>query len=138
MRAFAAPAIFAPLALPRGPAWPNRLVLAPLTNQQSHPDGTLSDDEYRWLMMRAEDGFGVTFTCAAHVQAAGQGFPGQLGCFSGAHLPGLKRIAAGIRARGSVSCLQLHHGGRRAMQAIVGVPVSASDDAETGARSGTG
>ncbi len=78
-------------------------MLAPLTNQQSHADGTLSDDEYRWLMMRAECGFGLTFTCAAHVQAVGQGFPGQLGCFDDIHLPGLRRMADGIRARGSVS-----------------------------------
>ena len=28
------------------------------------------------------DGFGVTTTAAAHVQRAGQGFPGQLGVFS--------------------------------------------------------
>jgi len=129
--------LFAPLTLPRGPAWPNRLVLAPLTNQQSHADGTLSDDEYHWLMMRAEGGFGLTFTCAAHVQANGQGFAGQLGAFGDAHLPGLRRIADGIRARGSVSCLQLHHGGSRAMPETVGTPVSASADAETGARAMT-
>jgi 2,4-dienoyl-CoA reductase-like NADH-dependent reductase (Old Yellow Enzyme family) len=134
VRASPNPTLFEPLTLPRGPAWPNRLVLAPLTNQQSHADGTLSDDEYRWLMMRAEGGFGVTFTCAAHVQAVGQGFPGQLGCFGDEHLPGLRRIADGIRARGSVSCLQLHHGGSRAMPEIVGQQVSVSDDAETGAR----
>lgn len=134
MRASPHATLFAPLTLPRGPAWPNRLVLAPLTNQQSHADGTLSDDEYRWLMMRAEGGFGLTFTCAAHVQAVGQGFPGQLGCFGDQHVPGLRRIADGIRARGSVSCLQLHHGGSRAMPEIVGRPVSVSDDAETGAR----
>lgn len=126
--------LYAPLTLPRGPALANRIALAPLTNQQSHADGTLSDDEYRWLMMRAEGGFGMTFTCAAHVQAVGQGFPGQLGCFSDAHLPGLRRIADGIRARGSVSSLQLHHGGSRAVPEIVGRPVSVSDDAETGAR----
>ena len=29
--------------------WSNRLVLAPLSNQQSHADITLSLDEYRWL-----------------------------------------------------------------------------------------
>lgn len=128
--------LFASLPLPRGPALPNRIVLAPLTNQQSHADGTLSDDEYRWLMMRAEGGFGFIFTCAAHVQAGGQGFPGQLGCFGDQHLPGLKRIADGIRARGAVSCLQLHHGGSRAVPEIAsafGGLVSASDDAETGA-----
>ena len=67
----------------------NRFMLAPLTNLQSHADGVLSDDEYRWLTKRAEGGFAVTMTCAAHVQAAGQGFPGQLGIFGDQHLGGL-------------------------------------------------
>ena len=35
------------MVLSRGPAWANRFALAPLTNKQSNPDGTLSDDEFR-------------------------------------------------------------------------------------------
>ena len=75
--------LFAELPLTHGPAWKNRFMLAPLTNTQSHPDGVLSDDEFNWLVKRAEGGFGLTMTCAAHVQAVGQGFPGQLGVFDG-------------------------------------------------------
>jgi 2,4-dienoyl-CoA reductase-like NADH-dependent reductase (Old Yellow Enzyme family) len=73
-------------------------MLAPLTNTQSHPDGRLSDDEYHWLTMRAKGGFGLTMTCAAHVQAVGQGFPGQLGIFGDEHLEGLTRLANGIKS----------------------------------------
>jgi 2,4-dienoyl-CoA reductase-like NADH-dependent reductase (Old Yellow Enzyme family) len=40
-------------------------MLAPMTNQQSHADGTLLDDEYRWLVMRAAGGFGGIMTCGA-------------------------------------------------------------------------
>ncbi len=124
-----------PLRLARGPAWANRITLAPLTNWQSHADGTLGDDEYRWLTMRAQGGFGMTMTCAAHVQASGQGFPGQLGAWSDAHLPGLTRLAQGIHAGGSVSCLQLQHSGLRADTKLSGQPAVAPwDDAETGAR----
>jgi 2,4-dienoyl-CoA reductase-like NADH-dependent reductase (Old Yellow Enzyme family) len=124
-----------PLHLKRGPVWPNRITLAPLTNWQSHADGTLGDDEYRWLTMRARGGFGMTMTCAAHVQASGQGFPGQLGAWSDAHLGGLARLAEGIHAGGSVSCLQLYHGGRRADTTLTCQPAVAPwDDAETGAR----
>ena len=99
--------LFAPLHFASGKAMKNRFMLAPLTNLQSHEDGVLSDDEYRWLTMRAAGGFGATMTCAAHVQAAGQGFPGQLGCFSDKHLEGLTRLAAGIRAHDSLALLQL-------------------------------
>lgn len=132
------PDLFEPLNFLRGPAMKNRFMLAPLTNCQSHADGALSDDEYNWLVMRAKGGFGLTMTCAAHVQAIGQGFPGQLGVFSDDHLPGLKRLANGIKAEGSVSVVQLHHAGMRTPRDLIGgkQPVSASDDEQedTGAR----
>jgi 2,4-dienoyl-CoA reductase-like NADH-dependent reductase (Old Yellow Enzyme family) len=127
-------ALLDPLALTRGPQWANRLALAPLTNLQSHPDGTLSEDERRWLRMRAEGGFGLVMTCAAHVQAVGQGFPGQLGVFGDQHLPGLTALADDLRAAGSVSSVQLHHAGIRSPHDLVGQPVGASDDDETGSR----
>ena len=85
--------LFAPLAFTRGPGMKNRFMLAPLTNTQSHADGTLSDDEFRWLTYRAEGGFGLTMTCAAHVQRQGQGFPGQLGVFGDEHLRAAVQIA---------------------------------------------
>jgi len=110
-------------------------MLAPLTNTQSHADGTLSDDEFNWLTLRAKGGFGLTMTCAAHVQAAGQGFPGQLGVFGDQHLPGLTRLAAAIKAEGSVAVVQLHHAGMRSPADLIGqAPLCPSDDEETGAR----
>ncbi|MCF8509629.1 MAG: NADH:flavin oxidoreductase [Hyphomonadaceae bacterium] len=126
--------LFSPLTLAHGPAWKNRFMLAPLTNTQSHPDGALSDVEYNWLTLRAKGGFGLTMTCAAHVQAVGQGFPGQLGAFDDKHLEGLARLAAGIKAHGSVSSLQIHHAGNRSPKELVGTPVCPSDDTKTGAR----
>ena len=118
-----------------GPAMKNRFMLSPLTNQQSNPDGTLSDDEERWLTMRAAGGFGMTMTCASHVDPIGQGFPGQLGCFSDDHLPGLTRLAAGIREQGSVAIVQLHHAGRRAPAELIGTsPLAPAEDAKYGAR----
>ncbi|BCW90723.1 NADPH dehydrogenase [Alphaproteobacteria bacterium SO-S41] len=127
--------LFAPLTFLRGPALKNRFVLAPLTNTQSHEDGTLSDDEFRWLTYRAEGGFGLTMTCAAHVQKVGQGFPGQLGIFSDDHLPGLMRLAAEIKKFDSVSVVQIHHAGMRSPADLIGeAPVSPSADEATGAR----
>ncbi|HXQ46069.1 MAG TPA: NADH:flavin oxidoreductase, partial [Caulobacteraceae bacterium] len=127
--------LFAPMALTRGPAWKNRFMLAPLTNLQSHPDGTLSDDEFNWLTYRAEGGFGLVMTCAAHVQRVGQGFPGQLGIFGDQHLPGLTRLAARIKSFGAVSSAQLHHAGLRSPKELTGeAPVGPSEDADTGTR----
>jgi 2,4-dienoyl-CoA reductase-like NADH-dependent reductase (Old Yellow Enzyme family) len=126
--------VFEPLTLRRGPVWRNRLALAPLTNLQSHSDGTLSDDEHRWLTMRARGGFGLVMTCASHVQRQGQGFPGQLGIWSDDHLPGLTRLATDLRAQGAVSSVQLHHAGYRTPADLGSQPVGPSDDAATGAR----
>lgn len=127
---------FAALALPRGGAMRNRFMLAPLTNMQSHADGTLSDAEIHWLAKRAEGGFALTMSAAAHVQQIGQGFAGQLGIWSDDHLPGLTRMAAAIRAHGSLSSVQLHHAGFRTPGELIGgaAPVCPWDDAETGAR----
>jgi 2,4-dienoyl-CoA reductase-like NADH-dependent reductase (Old Yellow Enzyme family) len=127
-------ALFEPLTFRRGRPMKNRFALAPLTNLQSPDRGLLSDDEFRWLTMRAQGGFGMVMTCAAHVQAHGQGFPGQLGVFSDDHLPGLTGLAAAIKAQGSLAFTQLHHAGIRSPKEIVGQPVGPSDDAETGAR----
>lgn len=113
----------------------NRLMLAPLTNFQSHDDGTLGDDELHWLRLRAQGGFGLTMTCAAYVQDNGKGFPGQLGISRDAHLPGLTRLAAALRAAGGLSAVQLQHSGRRASAGLPGQTLVAPwDDAETGAR----
>ena len=88
--------LFKPLSFARGPAMKNLFMLAPLTNTQSHDDGIMSDEEYRWLTMRAEGGFGLVMTCASHVQRIGRGFPGQMGIFGDEHLPGLTKLARKI------------------------------------------
>ena len=83
-----------PLTFNCGAKMKNRFALAPMTNTQSHADGTLSDDEFNWLKKRAEGGFGMIMTCASHVQKIGQGFPGQLGIFEKNTLPAIKDYPA--------------------------------------------
>ncbi len=124
-----------PLTFARGPAMANRMMLAPLTNLQSQVDGTLSDDEIKWLTMRAEGGMGLVMTAAAHVQRQGQGFPGQLGIWSDDHLPRLTELARAIKANGSLSAVQLHHAGIRSPRDVIGEdPQGPFADAETGSR----
>lgn len=123
------------LTFPCGATMPNRFMLAPMTNTQSHEDGTLSNEEYHWLTMRSRGGFGLTMTCASHVQANGKGFPGQLGMFSDVHIESHKRLAAGIKSYGSLAVVQLHHAGMRSPEdLILEQPVSASDNKKHNAR----
>lgn len=124
-----------PLSFMRGPAMANRMMLAPLTNLQSQVDGVLSDDEIKWLTMRAAGGMGLVMTAAAHVQRQGQGFPGQLGVWSDDHIPRLTELAKAIKANGSLSAVQLHHAGIRSPADLIGeAPQGPFADAKTGSR----
>lgn len=109
-----------PLKFTCGATMKNRFMLAPMTNQQSHADGRLSEDEFKWLTMRAKGGFGLVMTCASHVQKVGQGFPGQLGIFSDEHIPGHERLASEIQSYGSLAVIQLHHAGMRSPSEVIG------------------
>ncbi|MEO1435979.1 MAG: NADH:flavin oxidoreductase, partial [Bacteroidota bacterium] len=123
------------LQFPCGISMKNRFMLAPLTNTQSHADGQLSDEEFHWLSMRAKGQFGLVMTCASHVQANGQGFPGQLGIFSDAQNPGHQKLTADLKAQGSVAVIQLYHGGMRCPAELIGeAPVCPSDSPRHGAR----
>lgn len=127
--------LFEPLSFPSGHVMRNRFMLAPMTNTQSHDDGTLSDEEFHWLTMRAQGGFGLTMTCASHVQANGRGFPGQLGIFSDRQVPGHIRLADAIRAAGSLAVVQLHHAGIRSPRELIeGRPVGPSVHEKSGSR----
>ncbi|MBR9825134.1 MAG: NADH:flavin oxidoreductase [Alphaproteobacteria bacterium] len=121
---------FSPLSLQHGPNWSNRFMLAPLTNLQSHADGTLSEDEFHWLTKRAEGGFGAVSTCASHVRERGIGFPGQLGIWSDKHLDGLSRLADALNAAGTHSIVQLHHAGMRTPQDLIDAPPECPSDNE--------
>ncbi len=109
-----------PFAFRNGVRAKNRIALAPMTNQQSHADGSLSDDELGWLLKRADGGFGVVATCAAHVAPDGQAWEGELGVYDDALLPGLTRLATSIREREAVSLVQIFHGGARASEELIG------------------
>ena len=137
--ALSSPNPFEPMTFTRGPAMKNRFMLAPLTNLQSHPDGRLSEEEFHWLTLRAKGGFGLTMSCAAHVQRVGQGFPGQLGIWSDDHLEGLTRLATEIKRHDSVAVIQIHHAGMRSPADLIGeAPHCPSDNDEFKARALTG
>lgn len=108
----------------------NRFMLAPLTNQQSHENGKLSDEEFNWLEMRAKGQFGLVMTCASHVQEIGKGFPGQLGIFSDALMDGHKRLAHTITSYGSLAIIQLHHAGMRSPKDVIGKKAVCPSDSE--------
>lgn len=106
-----------PLTLKSGVTVPGRVALAPLTNTQSQPDGTLADAERRWLARRAAGGFPWMSTCATFVSEEGHAWTGQLGIASDDHVAGLTELASAMKAHGAFAVTQLHHGGAKATRA---------------------
>lgn len=106
--------LFRPLSLMRGPELKNRLLLAPLTNQQSEVDGTASPADFDWIERVARGGYSMIMACAANVQENGKTFKNQLGIWNDDQLPGLRQMSDLIHTQDAVSSIQLHHGGFRA------------------------
>ncbi len=120
--------LFDPVTFRCGATAPDRVALAPLTNEQSRDDGTVGDDELRWLARRAAGGFGVIETCAAHVSPDGKGFDGQLGVWGDHQLEGLSALAKAVSTQGALGVVQLYHGGVRSPSKLTGQrPWSASE-----------
>ena len=63
----------------------NRIVLAAMTNKQSHENGVISDDEINWLTERAKGGFGIITTAAANVSKEGKAWEGEFGVYDNYH-----------------------------------------------------
>src|SRR5688500_4365461 len=102
--------LFDPYIFANGVKVPNRLVMAPMTNFGSHPDGVVSDQELKYYVRRAK-GVGMVITACAYVSASGKGFHGEFGADTDALIPSLERLATAIKIQGPKAILQIFHGG---------------------------
>ena len=120
-------ALFQPLTFNNGATLPNRLVLAPMTHWASHEDGTASEAEIDFVASRSK-GLGMVITAATTVHPTGRAFDGEPNAIRAEDLPGLRRLAQSIQAKGAKAVLQIHHGGRMCPPELVpgGEPLSAS------------
>ena len=80
----------------------------------------------RFLLRRAEGGFGLITTAASHVQESGQGWEGEFGVWGDHHLPGLTSLATQLKQHASKSFVQIFHGGMRAPSSITGQQASSA------------
>jgi 2,4-dienoyl-CoA reductase-like NADH-dependent reductase (Old Yellow Enzyme family) len=106
----------------------NRLVMAPMTNFSSNPDGTVTDGEIEYYERRS-NGVGMVITACTYATPNGKGFNGEFAADRDEMIPSLKRLASAIQARGAKAVLQIFHGGRECPPDLVpgGETVSASD-----------
>ncbi len=115
------------LTFKRGLTLKNRIMMAPMTTKMSFYDGVVTQDEIDYYSMRAGE-IGAVITGAANVQPDGKGWEGELGVYDDKFIPGLAKLAAGIKKNGTKAILQIFHGGRMTnSQVLRGTqPVSAS------------
>lgn len=111
-------ALFEPYTLPNGIEIRNRIMLAPMTNYSSNPNGSVAEDEIPYYARRSK-GVGAVITAVANVTANGKGFPGEIGCDRDELIPSLKKVADGIKNEGAKAILQIFHAGKMARQDLV-------------------
>ncbi|WP_419880622.1 NADH-dependent flavin oxidoreductase [Peribacillus sp. B-H-3] len=120
--------LFESIELLSGIALKNRIVMAPMTNFSSNPDGTVSDDEVKYYIRRS-NGVGMVITACTYVTANGKGFHGEFAAHTDEMIPSLNRLASAIKEKGAKAVLQIFHAGRLAIPELVpgGEIVGASD-----------
>ncbi|WP_160726071.1 NADH-dependent flavin oxidoreductase [Bacillus sp. USDA818B3_A] len=119
--------LFESFAFPSGVQVSNRIVMAPMTNFSSNPDGTVTDAEVKYYARRS-GGIGMVITACTYVTANGKGFSGEFGGDKDEFIPSLRQLAEGIKEQGAKAVLQIFHGGRQCPPELVpnGEIVSAS------------
>lgn len=116
-----------PLTFKSGVTIANRLMMSPMTTQQSFYNGTVTTQEIQYYAERAK-GLGAIITGAANVQDGGKGWPGELSIADDQMLPELHALAGAIQAQGAKAIVQIFHAGRMTSAATLSgeQPVSAS------------
>ncbi|HJG33638.1 fumarate reductase flavoprotein subunit [Jeotgalicoccus aerolatus] len=103
--------IFDKIELSSGKTFENRLVMAPMTTQCSFHDGSVTDELVQYYTRRA-GGPAAVIVESTFIDNYGRAFEGALGADSDDKIPGLKKLADGIKKKGSKAIIQLYHAGR--------------------------
>jgi 2,4-dienoyl-CoA reductase-like NADH-dependent reductase (Old Yellow Enzyme family) len=127
--------VWTPLKFNCGREIANRFVIAPLTTDSSHEDGTSPENELEFVRRRSASGFGATISSAAYVAQDGRSWQG-IGAAHDGHLSSLHRLAAAMRAAGGLAILQIYGGGRIAKPELIGEQVLRAPSAVASLRPG--
>lgn len=109
---------------------PNRILMAPLTRNRAHGDGTPKDMARTYYAQRATSG--LIFTEATQISAMGKGYIDTPGIHSEKHVAAWKKITDAVHAEGGRIFLQLWHVGRISHTSLLpggAAPVSATNRA---------
>jgi 2,4-dienoyl-CoA reductase-like NADH-dependent reductase (Old Yellow Enzyme family) len=111
--------VWSPFRFNGGRQMANRFVIAPLTTDSSHEDGTVTEYELEFVRRRAAGGFGAAVSSATYVESDGRSWQG-IGAAHEGHLSSLQRLAEAMRTQGGLAILQIYDGGRIAKPELIG------------------
>lgn len=109
---------------------PNRVLMAPLTRNRAHDDGTPATMAETYYSQRASAG--LIFTEATQISAMGKGYIKTPGIYNSEHVVAWKNITDAVHATGGRIFVQLWHVGRISHTSLLPEgcnPVSSTDKA---------
>lgn len=92
----------------------NRVVMSPMCQYKATTDGVATDWHLMHYGARAAGGVGLIIQEATAVEERGRLSAHDLGIYSDAHVPGLRKIVQFCQSLGAKVGIQLAHGGRKA------------------------
>lgn len=106
----------------------NRIVMPPMANDLSSPEGEVNERHLDHYRARAEAGVGLVIIEHSYILPSGKMSVNQLGIYKDELIPGLKSLADTVRAAGASSSIQLNHAGANTTARVCGSqPVGPSD-----------
>lgn len=114
--------LFETLTLPNGSTLQNRFVLSPMITNSSTRDGLVTKEDELYHLRRSTSA-PIQVTGAAYIEPYGQLFEYGFSVADDNTIPGLKKLAAAMKANGGKAILQLTHAGRFANTAIMDLGV---------------
>lgn len=98
----------------------NRMIVPAMATHFAEPDGCAGRSVIDYLAARAAGGFGAVVTENIGVDPAGRVMARMLMADHDRFVPGLTRLADGIRSQGAIALGQINHGGRQTTSKITG------------------
>lgn len=105
--------LFQSVNLPNGSQLSSRFAMAPMVAAGSTYEGFVGEDDLKYFERRSQTG-SLLLTGAANVGPYGNAFGYGLGIQSDEHIPGMKKLANAMKAKGAKAMLQIFHPGRQA------------------------
>lgn len=103
----------------------NRVVVPPMASQTADKEGFVTEDTVKHYCRLAQSRAGLIFVEYSYVHPTGKGEDNQLGIYTDAHIPGLKKISSAIHLSSALAALQLVHVGGKTSTELTRAPLMA-------------